>query len=91
MQLESLKDQVGMLERERKKLHADLQAAWAAAEDGKMAQKRAVNAGIEVAELRRKHEVEERRRRQAEIELDKIRLITARDHLAQPVPLVQSK
>ena len=91
MQLESLKDQVGTLGRERKKLHADLQAAWAAVEDGKTAKKRAVNAGIEVAELRRKHEVEGRRRHQAEIELDQIRLITARDHPAQPVPLVQSK
>lgn len=91
MQVVSLKEKLGVLERERRKLCADLQAAEAAAEDGKMAQTRAAKAANEIAELRSKHDAEGKRRRQAELELERTKLITTRDHTTHSVPLIQSK
>lgn len=90
-QVASLKEKCGVLECDCRKLHANLQAAEAAAEDGKIAQKRAAKAANEIAALRSKHDAEGRRRRQAELELEQTKLITTRDHKTHCIPLIQSK
>lgn len=91
MQLAALKQQVSSLDRECQKLRTDLCAAEVVAEEGRIARKRAAQSKTEVAELRSKHEAEGRRRRYAEMELERSKLDANRSRGAKPASLIKTK
>lgn len=86
----SLKEQIGSLDRERKKLNMDLQAAEVAAGEGRIARRKAAQATAEVAELRSKHESESRRRRYAELELERSKLVATRERGIKTSSLIKT-
>eukprot|EP00892_Ulva_mutabilis_P003208 jgi/Ulvmu1/12889/UM098_0077.1 len=88
--LVSLKEQIGSMDRERRKLRTDLHAAELVADEGKLARKQAAHATAELAELRGKHASESKRRRYAEMELERSKLVTTRARGVKPTSLIKS-
>lgn len=90
-QLELLQEQVKLLDRERNKLVADLHVAQAAVEEGKISHRRAIKASHDIAELRSLHEAEGKRRRQAEMEVERSKYMSTHDWSSHSIVLAKSE
>ena len=73
-EIAALRSRLGRIQRDRDKFKADLVDAEAAAGFGRAAQKQAIKASREVADLQNRNEAESRMRRQLEMQLERTKL-----------------